>query len=134
VSIIRPPSKSVVAASAIPHAGQLRMDGMSSDDLPAQVCSSRDTRIPIAAFPLLGLDCPKEGKGKERTKKYGPAIRKPRPADGFFKKTPPHLTFTFLSIISSSFATSAQEPSRFPQIWKLSFLLGISSHLCLSHQ
>jgi hypothetical protein len=58
-----------VAVSAIPYAGQLGLDCLSSDDLPAQsFCSSRDTGIPIAAFPLLGLDCPqgdKEGKRKQ---------------------------------------------------------------------
>jgi hypothetical protein len=47
----RPSLQNVVAASAIPHAGQLRPDDMSSDDFPAQSFAlPDDTGIRLRAF------------------------------------------------------------------------------------
>lgn len=84
--------ENIAAASGIPHVGQLGQDVMSSDDLPAQVCSSRDTKIRLrrsddahSAFSLHALDCPPEGDGDEP--RNGPT-RKPPTADGRLARSP----------------------------------------------
>jgi hypothetical protein len=103
-------------------------------------------RFPALRIPLVTAS-KREGRGRRE-----PRNDRPTPLAGpFFKRTSPHLTslyFALLSftspiiVISSAYATSIEyntiqylsQPSTLNPTLDLSFLLGILSQLCLSHQ